>query len=119
MEFVYEIKGSKDKPSPFQGSVVIKKMNFKERLQFTKALDYGQDGSGDVAAVAKDKNRSIVMLEQMIELANQRTLKVDLLHSESGKKISSLSELEYYDEYGDLVTEVATEIMRAPSLGKN
>lgn len=97
-----------------EGSIEIEIYKYKERLKLVKEMNITLDGNSEV----KFASGQIDTLEKMNDLAVSRIKKVDLIIVESGKKIESIDELEYYSVCQLIMNEVIDIVFNGAALGK-
>lgn len=96
----------------FTGSIKVKMLKFKERLEVIKSLNIVQkDGEVELS----DDN--VEKFGRMAELVAKQIQEMDLKHKKSNASFSSLEDLEYYAEYTTVVNEIATILLNGVSLG--
>lgn len=107
MEFEYtpEVDG-------FKGTVKLKLLTYKEKLQKQQDLGLKIDKNGEVVIEDLGKASS-----KLIENINKHIVNCNL--SYDGVGFTSLDELGYYEEGLVVVLDIAKFLMRGPVLGKN
>lgn len=104
-----EENGSKD----FKGVIVLKWLNYNERLQLIKKLNFKVGKQGNF-----QENDSMEIALKLINLSAEYVEKVDVYHVESEEKFSSLEDLGYYSEGVELISELSNILVNGVSLGK-
>lgn len=111
-------KDSKGKDNPvFKGCVEIEVGNRKERIELSKSLLYKVDGDGKVIEKPADQGLDDALYHT--DLVKKHVKSVDLVHVESGEKITDFEELEYYQEGDAVISELINVVYNGVQLGNS
>lgn len=113
-EIEYIPQGTAEKPSPFEGSVIIKMPRQKERIAMIKELKFKPNGEG---AIDVNENEGFDLAEKMIDIVEKHVGAIAVVHKSSGKTFSSLAELELYQEGTELISEIGNVVLSGIKLG--
>lgn len=97
----------------FEGSIVLKVPQYKERLKLLKECNFKLSKDGEVA----NNNEQFDSIEKLTDITEKHIEKVNLTHN--GQEIKSVEDLGYYAEGVELINEVGGLILNGFSLGKN
>lgn len=96
----------------FTGSIEMRMLKFKERLDAIKSLNVTQnDGEIQISTENLEK------FEKLVEIVKKQISKVDLTHKKSKTKFENLDDLEYYAEYTEVVNVLSGILLNGVSLG--
>ena len=97
----------------FEGSIVLKVPQYKERLKLLKECNFKLGANGDII----NNDSQFDSIEKLAEITEKHIEKVNLTCN--GNEIKSVEDLGYYAEGVELLNEVGGLILNGFSLGKN
>ncbi len=96
-----------------EGFVEIKLLKYNDRMKVLESLNLKPNKEGEVT-VNKD---TIDQLSKIRERLVDQITKVDLKHKDSGLHFKSLDDLEYYEEYQEVVNSLSGILLNGVKLG--
>jgi hypothetical protein len=98
---------------PFRGCVEMDRLSHDQRMEILNDLNLQADSAGEVK-INKDM---LSKLSKIKEHVNKHVKKVDLEHIDSGMCFKSLTELEYYEEFQEVLNELSGILLNGFKLG--
>jgi hypothetical protein len=110
MKFVWIAEKSEFGKDGLTGTIEIEVPKFKERMKILKDMNISV---GDDATV--ESSKLLDQTEMIIDLVSSKIKKVNL--SVKGHKFNSVDDLEYYEFFQGIMSELSQVLMKGISLG--
>jgi len=100
---------------PFEGYVEMEIVKYQERMKILNDLNMKANSTGEVV-LNKDM---IDQLDKMREYVLKYIRKFAIVHKDSGTEFNSLEELEFYEEYQEVLNSLSGLMLNGAKLGNS
>ena len=101
--------------SAFEGEILLQAPKYVERIAYFKELALLSGKVLDAANTEENAER----VSKMIDIARKHIVKVNLKRKDDGIVFSSIDDLEFDSDGGDILIQVCAYLLEGARLGKN
>lgn len=114
MNQIYTPKACQGKDAAFSGQVIMRIPTYEERIDLMC-----ESGSVDASEGEMSKKQMLQMTKSLVSASYKFYVKVDITHKASKKHFTTSESLRYSAKTAEILSDVATWLLNADSLGEN
>lgn len=101
------------KKNNYEVTVVLNLLKHAERMKIIKDLNFKVDEKGEAV---KNTSDSIDQLEKLTEILKQRCASIHIVCQ--NKTYSSFEEIEYFEEYSEIINDLISTLLAGVKMGE-